>query len=223
MRRIPLVGLLLVAAVPAAWAASLQTTLVGLVGPGFEIGLRKADGGRAANLDPGPYHLEISDQGEEHNFHLTGPGAVDVRSGLDFVGSQSFDVTLVNGRYAFFCDNHPTHMRGSFTVGPVAVSPPPPPPRPTPLKLTATVGPGAAIALRRGPAKVRTVKAGLYVITVFDRSATDNFHLKGRGVDRKTGIAARGRSTWRLTLRRGALYTFSSDARRSLRGAVRAV
>jgi hypothetical protein len=225
MRRVFVLAALALAVAPVtAWAVGFQTRLVATVGPGFEIGLRTAEGGRVINLDPGLYEIDVSDQGDIHNFHLVGPGGVDDRTGLEFIGNSTLAVTLVNGSYRFFCDNHPEQMRGSFTVGTVAPPPPPPPPpTPPPGRLTASVGPGAAIALRRRAVKVRRVRAGRYVITVFDRSATDNFHLKGRGVNRKTGVAAKGKSVWRVTLRRGALYTFWSDAHRSLRGTVRAV
>ena len=54
------------------------------------------------------------------------------------------------------------------------------------------------------------------VITVNDRSAKDNFHLVGPGVNRRTSKLGKARVTWKLTLKRG-LYTYRSDATPSLR------
>jgi hypothetical protein len=57
-------------------------------------------------------------------------------------------------------------------------------------------------------------------IRVSDRSATDNFHLVGPGVNRATTRLGKATVTWRLTLKRG-LYTYRSDATPALRGTVR--
>ena len=65
-----------------------------------------------------------------------------------------------------------------------------------------------------------TLKAGLVSITIADRSAKDNFRLKGLGVNRGTSKLGRGAVTWRLRLKRG-LYVYSSDATPRLRGAFR--
>ena len=88
------------------------TTLNGSVGPGFEISLDGTDG-----LQPGDYTLVVNDQSPEHNFHLTGPGGVDVSTDVSAEGEESFDVTLETGEYTFVCDPHASQMRGSFTVG----------------------------------------------------------------------------------------------------------
>jgi plastocyanin len=87
-------------------------TLNGSVGPGFEIGLDGTDG-----LQPGDYTLVVNDQSPEHNFHLTGPGGVDVSTDVSAEGEESFDVTLETGEYTFVCDPHASQMRGTFTVG----------------------------------------------------------------------------------------------------------
>jgi hypothetical protein len=50
---------------------------------------------------------------------------------------------------------------------------------------------------------------------VRDASATDNLHLKGKGVDRKTGVAFKGVARWTVTLKAGT-YRVSSDAHRTL-------
>ena len=88
------------------------TTLNGSVGPGFEISLDDTDG-----ITAGDYTLVVNDQSTAHNFHLTGPGGVDVSTEVSEEGEKSFDVTLVAGEYRFQCDPHASSMNGSFTVG----------------------------------------------------------------------------------------------------------
>jgi len=88
------------------------TTLNGSVGPGFEISLDGTDG-----ITAGDYTLVVNDQSSEHNFHLTGPGGVDVSTTVSEEGEKTFDVTLVAGEYRYQCDPHASSMNGSFTVG----------------------------------------------------------------------------------------------------------
>ena len=87
------------------------TTLNGSVGPGFDISLDGTDG-----LAAGSYTLVVNDQSGEHNFHLTGPGGVDVTTDVAASGEESFDVELEAGEYTFVCDPHASQMKGSFTV-----------------------------------------------------------------------------------------------------------
>ncbi len=88
------------------------TTLNGSVGPGFDISLDGTDG-----ISAGDYTLVVNDQSSAHNFHLTGPGGVDVSTDVSAEGEQSFDVTLQPGEYRFQCDPHASSMNGTFTVG----------------------------------------------------------------------------------------------------------
>ena len=69
------------------------TTLNGSVGPGFDISLDGTDG-----ITAGDYTLVVNDQSTAHNFHLTGPGGVDVSTEVSEEGEKTFDVTLVRGR-----------------------------------------------------------------------------------------------------------------------------
>ena len=87
------------------------TTLNGTVGPGFDIGLDGTDG-----ITAGDYTLVVDDQSSAHNFHLTGPGGVDVSTDVSTEGEESFDITLVPGEYTFQCDPHASSMNGTFTV-----------------------------------------------------------------------------------------------------------
>ena len=88
------------------------TTLNGSVGPGFDISLDGTDG-----LTAGSYTIVVDDQSAEHNFHLTGPGGVDVSTEVSETGEKSLDVELEAGEYTFVCDPHASQMKGSFTVG----------------------------------------------------------------------------------------------------------
>ena len=88
------------------------TSLNGSVGPGFSISLDGTDG-----LTAGDFKLVVNDQSPEHNFHLSGPGGVDVATDVSAEGEESFDVTLEPGEYTFVCDPHAAQMNGSFTVG----------------------------------------------------------------------------------------------------------
>ena len=87
-------------------------TLNGTVGPGFDISLDGTDG-----ITAGTYTLVVDDRAGDHNFHLTGPGGVDVATAVAEEGEQSFEVTLEAGEYTFVCDPHASSMRGTFTVG----------------------------------------------------------------------------------------------------------
>ena len=54
------------------------STLLGSVGPGFEISVTTASRQAPGTLAPGSYELQVDDKSSAHNFHLTGPGGVDV-------------------------------------------------------------------------------------------------------------------------------------------------
>jgi plastocyanin len=206
----------------AAWA---QTRLNATVGPGFTITLHDASGANVTRLQAGAYEIEVDDRGNEHNFHLTGPG-VDMRTEIEQVGRVTWRVNLVDGVYTFQCDPHSTTMRGQFAVGTATLPPPPQPPAPIKAgvkTLTATVGPGATISLKLGGKKVTRVKAGRYRIVVRDRSHMHNFHLAGPGVNKKTAVAAHGTVTWTVTLRKGKTYRYRCDPHSSrMKGSFRA-
>jgi len=91
------------------------TVLKGSVGPGFEISLSSADGQSVETLAPGSYTLEVDDQSDIHNFHLSGDG-VDVSTDVGSTGTESFDITVTSGTYTFVCDPHSSTMNGSFEV-----------------------------------------------------------------------------------------------------------
>lgn len=79
-----------------------------------------------------------------------------------------------------------------------------------PKKLVATVGPGYTISLTMAGKKVKTLKAGRYVITVRDRSNIHNFHIRGAGVNKDSGVRAVGTKTWTVTFKKGT-YRYVCD------------
>jgi hypothetical protein len=92
-------------------------------------------------------------------------------------------------------------MRGYFLAGNVP-----------PTAIAGSVGPRKTISL-----KPKTALPGPATITVSDRSKTDNFHLSGPGVNKKTGVRTRGSATWNVSLVPGT-YTYRSDKHKKLRG-----
>jgi hypothetical protein len=214
----------LVFALPGG-ARTAQTTLHGVVGPGFTISLTDDGGNRVTHLDPGTYTIDVKDQSNQHNFDLQGPG-VSQATDVESVGSATWTVTFTDGTYRYVCDAHPSIMNGSFTVGTVSNPPPPPPPPPPPTKpkakkLLGSVGPGARIAIRTASgARATHLKRGAYVLTVRDRSKAQNLHLRGKGVNVKTGVAFTGAKTWKIRFAKG-LYRYWSDARPALKGSIR--
>lgn len=85
-------------------------TLRGTVGPGFEISVDQT------SVAPGSYQLEVEDLSGIHNFHLTGPGGVDVGTDVAAEGTETFTVELEAGTYNFVCDPHASTMNGTIEV-----------------------------------------------------------------------------------------------------------
>jgi plastocyanin len=106
---------------PASTRATADGHLEAIVGTndGFDIALNDASGNKVARLAPGTYTIVVHDRSALHNFHLasnTDP-SVDFRTGLDFVGDQTFTVTFKPGlRYAYACEPHFEVMNGQFRV-----------------------------------------------------------------------------------------------------------
>jgi plastocyanin len=199
--RIALVTLLAALALPAAVAQADNPKLVAVVGTNdaFVISVRDGNGNAVTQLAPGTYDIAVSDRSETHNFHLKGPG-VDNSTPIGEMQETTWTVTIGEGRYTYVCDAHASQMRGYFLAGAIA---------PTPL--SGSVGPKKTISLRP-----KTALPGPALITINDRSRTDNFHLAGPGVNKKTGVKTRGKATWTVNLVPG-LYTYRSDKTKKLR------
>jgi len=200
--RIALVALLAALVLPSAVAQADNPKLVAVVGTNdaFVISLRDANGNAITQLAPGTYDISVSDRSEAHNFHLKGPN-VDQSTPVGEKQETTWTVMIGEGRYTYVCDAHSSQMRGYFLAGAIA-----------PVTLTGSVGPKRTISL-----KPKSALPGPAIVTVNDRSKTDNFHLTGPGVNKKTGLKTRGKATWTVTLVPG-VYTYRSDKTKKLRG-----
>ena len=95
--------------------AASGSALTASVGPGFDISLTDANGAAVSTLSAGEYTIEVNDQSDIHNFHLTGPG-VDETTDVGGTGTESWTVTFEAGSYHFQCDPHASTMNGDFEV-----------------------------------------------------------------------------------------------------------
>jgi len=67
-------------------------------------------------------------------------------------------------------------------------------------KLFGTVGPGESIVLRDAQGdRVTRLDPGTYDVDVEDLSDEHNFHLRGPGVNRQTGVEGQGKDSWTVT------------------------
>jgi hypothetical protein len=215
---LPLAFLVALGLVPVAFSAAAEE-LRGTAGPGFTITLQNSSGALVSRIDPGTYDLTVRDLSVDHNFHIYGPGVEEATS-VDAVETVTWTVTFREGTYTYICDLHPSSMVKELVVGNPA--PPPPAPAPKPPKLLATVGPKATISLRNAAGRaIRTLKRGTYSIVVRDRTKAHNFHLVGKGVNRKTGVAAVRTTTWTVKLQAGVLRFYSDKAPKTVKGSVR--
>jgi hypothetical protein len=105
----------LAALMVTASADAVVPKVVGTVGPGFTISMKRLNQ-PLRTLKAGRYSITISDKSSIHDFHLRGPGVNKVITTVPFVGTKTVILTLKKGRYTFVCDPHFTSMKGSFTV-----------------------------------------------------------------------------------------------------------
>jgi plastocyanin len=234
MTRLPALatGLLVVGLLGAAFGSAAPTTenkLHARVGPGFTINLTDDAGARVTKLDAGTYEIEVEDESSQHNFHLVGPG-VDRATSVSGEGKETWTVTFTAGAYTYVCDPHASSMRGSFTVGGSAASPP------TAgggagtaktvtakTKLVLTSGPGFTITLKTAAGKtVKTAKTGTYRLVVRDRSRMHNAHVIAPGFNRATTVRFVGTKTWKVRLAKPGKLRFLCDPHASsMKGSVR--
>ena len=79
-----------------------------------------------------------------------------------------------------------------------------------PQTITGTDGPGFTITLKQHARKVTALPPATYLFVISDNSNIHNFHLIGPGVNKKTSVGGTGKTTWRLTLRKGT-YRYICD------------
>ena len=73
------------------------------------------------------------------------------------------------------------------------------------------------ISMKLDKASLKTLAPGADTVAVSDRSSKQSFHLKGPGVDKKTGMKKAGKITWTVVFRPGT-YRYYSDANPKLKG-----
>src|SRR5689334_15912248 len=107
-------ALALAAGAPAGTTAT--PTLVGTVGPSFTIAVTMS-GKKVATLKAGAYTLTLHDKAAIHSFALDGPhGYAKDFTTVPYVGTKTFKVKLVAGKYKAYCNAHEATMFQFFTV-----------------------------------------------------------------------------------------------------------
>ena len=108
-----------VAIVASADARSSSTRLIGTVGPGYTITLKKGTA-KVKTLKAGKYTFVITDKASIHNFTIErekgGPKIEKVLTSTSFQGKKTVTVTLKTGSWKFYCSNHESQMFGFFKV-----------------------------------------------------------------------------------------------------------
>ncbi len=89
--------------------------LVGTVGPGSSISLKKSSGAAAKTLPAKKYILSVRDLSKTQNFHLIGP-SVNKSTGVGFTGRVSWTITLRKGTYRFQSEPSRARLHGSIRV-----------------------------------------------------------------------------------------------------------
>jgi len=82
-------------------------------------------------------------------------------------------------------------------------------------RLIGTVGPGYTITLKKGAAKVKTLKAGKYTFVITDKASIHNFTIErekgGPKIEKAlTGTSFQGKKTVTVTLKKGSWKFYCS-------------
>ena len=108
-----------VAIVASAEARSSSTRLIGTVGPGYTISLKKGTA-KVKTLKAGKYTFVITDKASIHNFTIQrekgGPKIEKTLTGTSFQGKKTVTVTLKTGSWKYFCTVHESQIFGFFKV-----------------------------------------------------------------------------------------------------------
>jgi hypothetical protein len=108
-----------VLAVSAQTATTMATPkLVGTVGPGFNITLKRGTK-MVKTLKAGKYTFVIHDKASIHNFTLKqtkGGQYLRMLTGTSFTGTKTVTVRLKKGTWKAFCSIHPTVVVRFFKV-----------------------------------------------------------------------------------------------------------
>jgi plastocyanin len=114
--RFALLGAVIAALVIAATASAAPVKLSAVVGPSFNISLKKG-AKKVTTLKAGKYTFVIADKAPIHSFSLDGPnGLAKTLTTVPFKGQKSVTMTLRKGSYKFYCEAHESTMFGKFKV-----------------------------------------------------------------------------------------------------------
>ncbi len=123
IRRLALLAVLAAVVAPVAQARpAANPTLIGKVGlhDAYRITLTFTNGKPVKSIPAGTYTLIVHDYSKIHNFAL-GSQTQNRRlftTGIPWVGTRTYHLTLAPGRYAYACSAHFRTMNGSFVVTP---------------------------------------------------------------------------------------------------------
>jgi hypothetical protein len=110
-------GAAAVAATAAAAAPSDAPLLIAVTGPEAPTISVRFRGKRVTRLKAGRYRLRVHDPTDSHDFHLRGPRSDRRITNRLFTGVRLVNVTLVKGRYEYYCAPHYFGgMNGTFRV-----------------------------------------------------------------------------------------------------------
>jgi hypothetical protein len=108
------------ASIPLATATSANPVLIGRSGRHntYVITLKFANGHTVQTIPAGTYTFVIHDYSRIHNFAL-GSQTANKRlftTGIRWVGTKTYKLTLTPGNYAYACSAHYQTMNGTFVV-----------------------------------------------------------------------------------------------------------
>jgi plastocyanin len=100
---------------PPAPSAKVGSRLALTVGPATTISLKTLAGKKVTLLRPGAYTFVVRDRSKVHNARLRGAGAAQA-TGVGFVGTKTWRVTLRKGTLVVQCDPHKATMRTTVKI-----------------------------------------------------------------------------------------------------------
>jgi plastocyanin len=102
---------------PPPPATATRTKLVLTTGPSSSITLKTPAGKPVRSVKRGSFSFVVRDRSASHNAHLLAPGGINRRTGVAYVGTQTWKLKLAKvGTLSFFCDAHKKTMRGTAKV-----------------------------------------------------------------------------------------------------------
>ena len=89
-----------VAPVSADDGSQRAPKIKGTVGPGYSLSFRET------SVPAGKYRVVIQDRSTIHNFHLKGPGDINIKTQVEETGRTVWRLDLLPGTYHAQCDPH---------------------------------------------------------------------------------------------------------------------